>query len=358
MTMHINDFIRAIGRKPISGDVIELPHIKDEFALNDFDVSLPRYFVISDVGRAAEGFSPTWYPHLYRLKLTKIIAGQQYKDIFDQKVVDPVTGEETDTTLSDILSTHARELQINDAILAEAEADAPKSGYETQHFYTLAVDDKGNALLETVDDTSAPPDAGDTGFDVSRTAKRPQRAGYSGYLLGDGIPDNGADFGSGITFPNSPNDGDYYLRTDFLPNRLFRFDGARWIKREDAVRTVMTNDNPTNPLSANRLTQKGSFINNKNRTGVNLLTSDVYTAPANITQLLTTVTYTVGMFASAVISDSIIPEIIVTSGTGGKALLTFNVEIVSGQQIAWKLYSSSTDQRQSLSKALRPKADL
>jgi hypothetical protein len=177
-------------------------------------------------------------------------------------------------------------------------------------------------------------------------------------LFGDGIPDNGADFGSGITFPNSPNDGDYYLRTDFLPNRLFRFDGARWIKREDAVRTVMTNDDPTNPLSANRLTQKGSFINNKNRTGVNLLTSDVYTAPANITQLLTTVTYTVGMFASAVISDSIIPEIIVTSGTGGKALLTFNVEIVSGQQIAWKLYSSSTDQRQSLSKALRPKADL
>jgi hypothetical protein len=64
------------------------------------------------------------------------------------------------------------------------------------------------------------------------------------------------------------------------------------------------------------------------------------------------------MFASAVISDSIIPEVTVTSGIGGKALLTFNVEIASGQQIAWKLYSSSTDQRQSLSKALRPKADL
>jgi hypothetical protein len=358
MTMHINDFIRTIGRKPISGDVIELPHIKDEFALNDFDVSLPRYFVISDVGRAAEGFSPTWYPHLYRLKLTKIVAGQQYKDIFDQKVVDPVTGEETDNTLRDILSTHARELQINDAILAEAEADAQQSGYETQHFYTLAVDDKGNALLETVDDTTAPPDASDTGFDVSRTAKRPQRTGYSGYLLGDGIPDNGADFGSGITFPNSPNEGDYYLRTDFLPNRLFRFDGIRWVKREDAVRMTMTNDDPTNPLSANRLTQKGSFINNKNRTGVNLLASDVYTTPTNITQLLTTVTYAAGMFASAVINDSTIPQITVTAGTGGKALLTFSVEIVSGKQVAWKLYSSSTDQRQSLSKALRPKADL
>lgn len=358
MTMHINDFMRTIGRKPISGDVIELPHIKDEFALNDFDVSLPRYFVISDVGRAAEGFSPTWYPHLYRLKLTKIVAGQQYKDIFDQKIVDPVTGEETNTTLTDILSTHARELQINDAILAEAEADALKSGYETQHFYTLAVDDKGNALLETVDDASAPPDASNTGFDVSRTVKRPQRAGYTGYLLGDGIPDNGADFGSGITFPNSPNDGDYYLRTDFLPNRLFRFDGVRWVKREDAVRTVMTNDDPTNPQSANRLTQKGSFINNKDRTGVNLITSDVFTAPADIYQLLTTVTYTAGMFSTAIVGDSVFSSVVVSAGLEGKALLTFSIEIKSGQQVEWKLYSGSTDQRQSLSKALRPKADL
>ena len=28
MTVHINDFIKYIGRKPISGDVIELPHLR------------------------------------------------------------------------------------------------------------------------------------------------------------------------------------------------------------------------------------------------------------------------------------------------------------------------------------------
>ena len=72
MTVHINDFIHYIGRKPISGDVIELPHLRDDFALNDYDVSLPRYYVIEDVGRASEGFSATWYPHLYRLKIKKI----------------------------------------------------------------------------------------------------------------------------------------------------------------------------------------------------------------------------------------------------------------------------------------------
>lgn len=46
LTVHINDTIKLIGRKPLSGDVVELPHLRDEFALNDFDTSLPRFYVI------------------------------------------------------------------------------------------------------------------------------------------------------------------------------------------------------------------------------------------------------------------------------------------------------------------------
>ena len=88
MTVHINDFIKYIGRKPMSGDVVELPHLRDEWAMNNYDVSLPRYYAIEDVGRASEGFSATWYPHLYRLKLKKLSAGQQYNDIFKQEVKD------------------------------------------------------------------------------------------------------------------------------------------------------------------------------------------------------------------------------------------------------------------------------
>ena len=254
MTMHINDFIRSVGRKPLSGDVVELPHIKDEFALNDVDVSLPRYFVISDVGRAAEGFSPTWYPHLYRLKLTKIVDSQQYKEIFDQKVVDPITGEETNTTLRDILSTHNKELQINDALLAQAESDAPKSGYETQQFYTLAVDPStGKPTLQTADQETI--DASTMGPDASAIHGRAVRSGYVGYLLGDGVPANGVDFGHGIQFPTTAHKNDYYLRTDFMPNRLFRYDGTRWVKTEDSVRMTMTNNDT-------RKTLKTSFINN------------------------------------------------------------------------------------------------
>jgi hypothetical protein len=48
--------------------------------------------------------------------------------------------------------------------------------------------------------------------------------------------------------------GDFCLRLDFLPNRLFRYDGKRWVKVEDAVRTNVT------PGQGNTL--RDQFINN------------------------------------------------------------------------------------------------
>lgn len=294
MTVHINDMITTIGRKPLTGDVLELPHLRDEFALNSFDTSLPRFYVIEDVGRAAEGFSRTWYPHLYRLKLKKIMDSQQYADILTRPTDEDANYvgdyDETTTYLSgqiiryqgtlytvtaittgnpppnssyysvyggtsiqETVSTQAKSLEINDAIIAQAEADAPKSGYETQHFYTLAVDANGNPELKTIDESAL--DASLTTIDTSRVAERPNRTGYSGYLLGDGIPDNGVDFGHGISFPTSATEGDYFLRTDFMPNRLFRYNGSRWIKREDAVRHTLTNTDT-------RKTTRTGFINN------------------------------------------------------------------------------------------------
>jgi hypothetical protein len=352
MTVHINDYIKTVGRKPLSGDVIEVPHLKDEFALNDFDVSLPRYFVISDVGRAAEGFSPTWYPHLYRLRLTKIMNSQQYADIFNQAVVDPVTGEETDKTLADILSTQNRSLEINDILIAQAEADAPLSGYETQHFYTLAVDADGNAALDTADATDIDASNGDLGIGASGKYSAPKRDGYSGYLLGDGIPLNGAAFGHGITFPNAPIDGDYFLRTDFLPNRLFRYDGRRWVKREDAVRTSMT-------PSSTRNTQKGTFINNNKKVGINLLSSDVSKLYNNT--ISTGINYIEGMYASAALENSSFVNVPVVEGAGGKAILSLDESFPIGSKVDWRLYERAEDEKQALSKALKikkPEADL
>ena len=79
---------------------LNYPFERDESAYNNFDFALKRFYV-EDVNRASEGFSQTWYPHLYRLKLKQIYDTQEYKDILDQKAT-----EGSDTTLRDLMSTY------------------------------------------------------------------------------------------------------------------------------------------------------------------------------------------------------------------------------------------------------------
>ena len=113
MTIPINSSVKTLGRKIMSGDVIELPHQKDEYAANDYALALKRFYVIEDVNRASEGFSPTWYPHLYRLKLKQIVDSQEFKEILDLPAEED---NDNGTTLRDLLSTYEKEMQINDAV--------------------------------------------------------------------------------------------------------------------------------------------------------------------------------------------------------------------------------------------------
>lgn len=256
MTIHINSSVKTIGRKIMSGDVIELPHMKDEHAANSFHVALKSYYVVEEVSRASEGYSPTWYPHLYRLKCKQIVDSQEFKDILDL----PMDEEAPETgSLRDLLSTYEKDLEINNAIIAQAEADAKKSGYETGHYFTLQTNDEGRVELVTADLTEL--DASVANELADRVMQTPERTGYTGYLLGDGIAPNGEIFGHGTLFPEGSVKGDYFLRTDMVPNRLFRYDGRRWVKMEDNVRMTMTQTN-------DRSTQKGTFINNTNVTTV------------------------------------------------------------------------------------------
>jgi hypothetical protein len=66
----------------------------------------------------------------------------------------------------------------------------------------------------------------------------PRDFGYSaGYLSGDGQAPNGYPTGSGISFPQNPQVGDYFLRIDYLPQLLFRWDGTMWVRISENVRT-------------------------------------------------------------------------------------------------------------------------
>ncbi len=256
VTVHLNDSVERIGRKPMSGDVIEFPHMKDDFSLDkNIPIALKRFYVIEDVNRAAEGFSQTWWPHLLRLKLKSLVDSQEYKDILGDAA--------TEGTLANYMSSFNKEKQINDAIVNQAEADAPKSGFNYKQYYVTPIDEKGNVRLDNVNNKT---DRVSVDKPINSTIDSPASSTYGFYYDGDGLAPNGYPTGFGTSFPNSNiNKGDYFLRTDFLPNRLFRYDGNRWIKVEDSIRLTTTNNN-------SRANFKTQFINNAETKTINGLT--------------------------------------------------------------------------------------
>lgn len=257
VTFHLRGTYDSIGRKIMAGDVIELPHQKDEYALDDRLVALKRFYVVSEVTRPASGYSQTWYPHLLRAKCSPLVDTQEFKEILDQD-----SGAEDGSTLRDLLSTYQKNIDINDQIIAQARADAEKSGYETNQFYVIPRD--GTGLVEVEDVANGEVDVSSDALDASAVLSSPTKNYYVGYLTGDGIPPDGAPYSFGIAFPNGAIQGEFFLRTDYLPNRLFRYDGKNWIKFEDNVRmtTSTLGETQTNDPLLVRRKMKASFVNN------------------------------------------------------------------------------------------------
>jgi hypothetical protein len=184
ITFHTNDMVDRMGRKLMAGDVIELPHIRDDLLLDQSQPAINKFYVIQDASRAAEGFSQTWYPHIWRIKASPMTDAQEYKDILSQKADNGVD------TLKDALSTYQKELQISNAIVARGEQLAP-----------TILDDQANLLQNTTKTYQA--DA-------------------------DPTYNHGETLNSGLSFPLNPHQGDFFLRTDYTPAALFAYRGTRW----------------------------------------------------------------------------------------------------------------------------------
>jgi len=246
MVFHLRDMVDLIGRKLMNGDVLELQHLTDYDALNqDVPAALKRYYVVGDSSFASEGFSPSWWPHLWRVKLNPLVDSQEYKDILNN-----ITAGSSNTPIGQILSTLDPNLAVNDAIIREGETNVPLSGYDTSSLYDLP-DGIPDQPSKTADDVA------DKADDIRDTADEgPLTAGAAidAYLSGTAVAPNAAAMGVGIQFPANPLSGDYFLRTDYLPNRVFRFNGKSWIAINDVQRTSLTQ-------GANNQTQLGTFVN-------------------------------------------------------------------------------------------------
>jgi hypothetical protein len=62
------------------------------------------------------------------------------------------------------------------------------------------------------------------------------------------------------------------------------------------------------------------------------------------------------MFAT-VLFDDIKHKSTVTRDQSGRALITFDLPAPAGTSIQWKIFEKTTNERQALSKALKPRAD-
>jgi hypothetical protein len=356
---HLNDMIQTLGRKIIVGDVLELPNLKDLYPLDeDLPVALKRYYVVQDATRAAEGFAPTWYPHLWRVKLNPLVDSQEYKDIIDNIAA----GEGTDSSIADVLSTYEKYKEVNEAIVERAEDDVPKSGYDTTNIYTAPVtpdglpgDPGGGA------DTSSNANVSSNTYSSTSTVSPSRKV--EGYLTSDALPPNGASVSAGIAFPSSPVTGDFFLRVDYVPNRLFRYDSRRWVKMEDGLRTNLT-------PGATNTTQKSGFINNTDANYENALAwdaikvADPYTPSANAEtksftlsskQVVTKTPYVSTYGVQSKLNSKIITNTI--ANTSGNISFTVSTALTAQDVLEYTVYANVTVQRQSLSDALRPSAD-
>lgn len=179
ITVHYNDMIDIVGRKLMVGDVIELPHLLDYNPLKEtIPVALKRFYQITDANYASEGFSQTWYPHMWRIKCEKMVDSQEFSQILQepinqdnylgvwdsskvyppgyiisfgdknyQSILEVPAGVKppnstywvlsSEQNLKDILSTYNKNIEVNNAQLQEAQRLLPKSGYDHSNLYIV-----------------------------------------------------------------------------------------------------------------------------------------------------------------------------------------------------------------------------
>lgn len=294
ITFHINDMIERIGRKLIPGDVLEMPNMKDYWPLGDeVPTSLRKFYVVNEILRAAEGYSQTWWPHLYRVKVMPMVDSQEFKDILNQSATDDGS---SDLSLRDLMSPYLKNLAVNDALIAQAESDVPLSGYDTTKLFVLPIWPNGvsqqnffttngnisswdtnpnafpvvsnfnaepNLNASSITSNSLPLTNSTSASPMMMSAESPTQVitpqkNLTTYLLGPSTAPNGFNVRSLTYFPDSPNVGEFVLRTDYMPNVLFRWSGSKWNVVNEVKRAPLTGNS--------NQTQLGTFVNNTQKT--------------------------------------------------------------------------------------------
>ena len=166
LTIHYNSMIKWVGRKIVPGDVLELPNLRDTDLLDDPSVCINRFFVVEDGYRAASGYSATWLPHIYKLRVKPLTNSPEFSKLLYNGVNVAADGQVTDAT-TEVPSMYNVEMDIVNKILAQAESEVPYMHWDNEHLYDDLVD---GSLLNQIPTVTELPATAEDGYIVYKKA--------------------------------------------------------------------------------------------------------------------------------------------------------------------------------------------
>ncbi len=192
MEFHTETMERDLERRMIPGDVIELPHLR-EVGIDGRVAN--RWYEVASIVWSPTGYDPMYARHISAVILKPLRHQQEFIDLFERV-------DEYGKTLADQMSNREAMMTITESNQELADEHANTTWFDTTYMY----------------------------FDPDNIQRKPYRWNE------DAKPDNGMPVGQGIEFPYNPKDGDWFIRVDFDPNRLFRFQQNKWKMREKDIK--------------------------------------------------------------------------------------------------------------------------
>jgi hypothetical protein len=226
--------IQALGRPVVVGDIIEvIPELQYDQNLKP----IRKFLEVTDTGWAAEGFSTSWRPTVYRFSASQAMPSQETRDIFGtidtqkyllaDSILNGGVGEQIDVT----------PLTTMEEIIKEAADAVPETGSGDQR------ETRGTkAPIVT-----APRNP------KGQPAASPVLKGKQNNYIEDGLPPDDQPYGEGYALPDAAHSTDgqyfrlYYQESTNIAPRLYRFSSVknRWIFLEQDKRADYSSHKPS-----------------------------------------------------------------------------------------------------------------
>lgn len=239
IVFHYNSMIDMVGRKIIVNDILEMTWFRDNDLIGA-DNSINKFYVVTSADFDEKGWDPHWGYHLWKIKCKPMPNTVEFADLFNDEF--PKGGE--------------------DGFYEPANSGEGGGGFDSESTDIEGLDEENNENLKEAEMQVAFREYDEHNLLLDNMKILVDEYGNH-YIYGiDGIPVNkninGVPFGTYFPAPESVSEGDYFLRIDYDPPRLYKRidDGKRrgwqpwekdfrpkWMGAPDKLRKALNNDN-------------------------------------------------------------------------------------------------------------------